>query len=348
MATIQARRDQHGRAHYRVQIRLQGVYRSATFPTLAEARQWASVTEGALRAQRHLPTLDAAHHTLGELLDRYGREVLPTKSPRTAVNQAAQLAWWGAQLGTQRLTEVTPARLAACRDQLAVSRAPGTVNQYLASLSHAFSVAVTEWAWLEASPLRRVRHLREPRGRVRFLSEAERTRLLRACRASHNRTLYPLVVLALATGARKMELLQLTWRDVHLQRATITLQHTKNRVRRTLPLAALALVEVQTLAKVRRIDTPLLFPRADGQQPIDLRYAWAQALEAAQITDFRFHDLRHSAASYLAMNGASLVEIAEVLGHKTLQMVKRYAHLSVAHTAGVVARMNAAIFAERR
>ena len=171
MATIQARRDQHGRAHYRVQIRLQGVYRSATFPTLAEARQWAYVTEGTLRTQRSFPTLDAAHHTLGELLDRYTREVLPSKSPRTALNQATQLAWWRAQLGSQRLTEVTPARLAACRDRLAVSRAPGTVNQYLASLSHAFSVAVTEWAWLEASPLRRVRHLREPRGRVRFLSE---------------------------------------------------------------------------------------------------------------------------------------------------------------------------------
>jgi len=241
-------------------------------------------TEGALRVQRHLPTLDAAHHTLGKLIERYGHEVLPTKSPRTAVNQAAQLAWWRTQFGTQRLSDVTPARLAACRDQLAVSRAPGTVNQYLASLSHAFSVAVTEWAWLEASPLRRVRHLREPRGRVRCLSEAERPRLLRACRASPNRTLYPLVVLALATGARKMALLQLTWRDVNLQRATITLQHTKNRERRTLPLADLALAEVQKLAKVRRIDTPLLFPRAAGRQPIDRRYAWVQALQAAQIT----------------------------------------------------------------
>ncbi len=348
MATIQARRGRLGRPHYRVQIRLQGVYRSATFSTLADARQWAYVTEGALRAQRHFPTSEAAHHTLGELLERYGREVLPTKSPRTAVNQAAQLAWWTQQLGHLHLDQLTPARLAACRDRLAADRAPGTVNQYLASLSHACSVAVTEWAWLEASPVRRVRRLREPRGRVRFLAEEERARLLQACRASHNRALYPLVVLALATGARKMELLQLTWRDVNLQRATLTLQHTKNRERRTLPLADLALAEVQTLAKVRRIDTPLLFPRADGQQPIDVRYAWAQALQAAQIADCRFHDLRHSAASYLAMHGASLVEIAEVLGHKTLQMVQRYAHLSEPHTAGVVARMNAAIFAERR
>ena len=72
--------------------------------------------------------------------------------------------------------------------------------------------------------------------------------------------------------------------------------------------------------------------------------AWKYAVKRAELVDFRFHDLRHTCASYLAMNGASLMEIAEVLGHKTLAMVKRYAHLSEAHTAGVVARMNAAIF----
>ena len=120
------------------------------------------------------------------------------------------------------------------------------------------------------------------------------------------------------------------------------------RERRALPLTGLALQEVERRAKVRRLDTALLFPRADGRQPIDIRYAWAQALQAAGITDCRFHDLRHSCASYLAMSGASLVEIAAVLGHKTLQMVQRYAHLSDAHTAGVVARMTAAIFEDGR
>jgi integrase len=95
---------------------------------------------------------------------------------------------------------------------------------------------------------------------------------------------------------------------------------------------------------VRRRETELVFPRADGLQPLDIRSAWQTARKYAGIPDFRFHDLRHSAASYLAMSGASLAEIAEVLGHKTLTMVKRYAHLSEAHTASVVARMNAAIF----
>jgi integrase len=81
---------------------------------------------------------------------------------------------------------------------------------------------------------------------------------------------------------------------------------------------------------------------------MDLRAPWNAALKAAQIEDFHFHDCRHSAASYLAMNGASLPEIAEVLGHKTLQMVKRYTHLSEAHTTSVVASMNARIFGGAR
>jgi integrase len=348
MATIQARPDRHGRTRYRVQIRLGPARASATFATLAAARRWATVTEGALRTQRQFPTLAAAHHTLSAVLVRYERDVLPTKSPQTAVNQAIHLAWWQAQLGSTLLLDLTPARLTACRDRLAQDRAPATVNRYLSTLSHTLHVAVTEWQWLEESPLRRVRRLREPRGRVRYLSEDERTRLLQACQASSTPALYPLVVLALATGARKMELLRLTWREVDLRRAQIALEQTKNRERRALPLTGLALQEVERLAKVRRLDTLLVFPRADGRQPLDIRYAWAQALRAAGIADCRFHDLRHSCASYLAMQGASLVEIAAVLGHKTLQMVQRYTHLSDAHTAGVVARMTAAIFAEEQ
>jgi integrase len=346
MATIQARLTQSGRTHYRVQIRLGSAHASATFPTLGAARRWAALTEGALRAQRQEPTLEAAHHTLADVLTRYSRDILPTKSPRTAVNQAIHLAWWQEALGTKRLIDLTPACVVTCRDRLAHDRAPATVNRYVSTLSHALSVAAVEWQWLPESPLRRVRRLREPRGRVRYLTDDERERLLQACQASSTPALYPLVVLALATGARKMELLRLTWQDIDLRRAQISLEHTKNRERRALPLTGLALQEVERLAKVRRLGTMLLFPRADGQKPLDIRYAWAQALQAAGITECRFHDLRHSCASYLAMSGASLVEIAAVLGHKTLQMVQRYAHLSDAHTAGVVGRMTAMIFTD--
>lgn len=280
-----------------------------------------------------------------ELLRRYEREVLAVKSAAMQSAQAPQLTWWQGQLGNLHLDQVTPSRLAACRDELLSSgRSPATVNRYLSALSHASAVATREWAWLDENPMQKVARLPEPRGRVRMLDESERRWLLAACEASSNRYLYALVVLALSTTARKMELLTLTWGDVDLSRGRLILHQTKNKERHSLPLTGHAAKVVQALSKVRRIDTALLFPRPDGKAPTDIRYAWQQALGAAGIDDFRFHDLRHSAASYLAMNGASLLEIAAVLGHKTLSMVQRYSHLTEGHTAAVVGRMNRAIF----
>ena len=107
-----------------------------------------------------------------------------------------------------------------------------------------------------------------------------------------------------------------------------------------MPIAGLAYEELKKLSSVRRIDDDRVFPLTPDQ----VRWHFSSALKKAEIEDFRFHDLRHSAASYLAMNGATLAEIAEVLGHKTLQMVKRYAHLTEQHTSKVVERMNKKIF----
>jgi integrase len=141
-------------------------------------------------------------------------------------------------------------------------------------------------------------------------------------------------------------LLGLRWPDVDLKRGTLTFHETKNGERRAVPLTGQALVLLQQEAKVRRLDTALVFPDATGRKPYGIREAFEGAVERAGIVDLRFHDLRHTTASYLAMSGASLAEIAEVLGHKTLAMVKRYAHLSEAYTRGVVERMNRAVFGE--
>ena len=149
--------------------------------------------------------------------------------------------------------------------------------------------------------------------------------------------------LALSTGARQGELLGLRWADVDLGRGQAVLHHTKNQERRALPLTGVALGLLKDQARVRRIDTDFVFAGRAGR-PVFPRKAWVEALRAAQIEDFRFHDLRHSAASELAMTGATLAEIAEVLGHKTLAMVKRYSHLTEQHTSKVVARMNERIF----
>ena len=355
MATITLRTAKDGSKTYRVEVRLKGFPpQRATHARLTDARKWAAATEAAIREGRLFGTVEARRHTVADLIDRYTREVLPAKKAATREAQIPQLAWWREQIGAKTLADCTPALIAECRDTLAgtVSErrktrlSPATVNRHLAALSHAFTVAVKEWGWVDDNPCRKVTKPNEPRGRVRFLSDDERERLLAACRASASPDLYPAVILALSTGARQQEIMGLRWPQVDLARRVATLHETKNGEVRLLPLAGPALDLLRERAKVRRLDTDLVFPgrkrQRDGTyRPVDLRTPFETALKRAEIADFHWHDLRHTAASYLAMNGASLAEIAEVLGHKTLAMVKRYAHLSEAHTASVVERMNA-------
>lgn len=351
MANIEKRTGRDGKTTFRVKVRLKGFpTQNASFERLTDARKWAQQTESAIREGRHFKTSEAKRHTLQETIDRYLKYVIPNK-PKSKKDQSIQLKWWSDNLGPYFLSEIAPALIAEYRDKLSNGKTPqdnsrssATVNRYMAALSHVFTIAVKEWGWTEENPLRRVTKMKEPRGRVRFLSDTEREQLLIECKKRENPYLYVIVVLALSTGARRMEILSLRWQDVDLARGVITLHETKNGERRRLPLAGHALELIKQHSKVRQINSDLVFPGKNLKTPIDIRTPWENALKQAGINDFRFHDLRHSAASYLAMNGASLAEIAEILGHKTLQMVKRYAHLSDAHTSKVVAKMNEKIF----
>jgi integrase len=312
MATIE-KRHTGGRITYRTKVRIKGhPAQSATFERLTDARRWAQSTEAAIRERRYFKTKEAQRRTLADLVDRYTSDVIPQKGP-WARDQAKQLAWWRAELGTRTLADVTPAVIAEARDKLARGitvrgrqRGPGTVNRYMPALSHALTVAVKEWGWLEDNPLRKVTKPTEPRGRVRFLSDDERARLLDACQKSESPDLYCAVVLALSTGARRMEILGLRWGQVDFARRAITLFETKNGEIRSLPLVGHAFDLMEERAKVRRIDTDLAFPGRKRNWPIDLRTPFETAAKRAGIEDFRWHDLRHSAASYLAMNGATL------------------------------------------
>lgn len=351
MANIEKRIAQDGTTSFRVKVRLKGFpTQSATFDRLTDARKWVQQTEAAIREGRHFKTTESKRHTLGDAIERYINNVIPTK-PKNTVNQVGQLKWWKENLGDYSLADVTPALIAQYRDKLAKtpsqrgeSRSNATVNRYLAVLSHLFTMAIKEWGWVEDNPLRKVTKPKESRGRVRFLSDEERAQLLDECKKSESQYLYIAVVLALSTGGRRMEILGLSWSNVDLNRGIITLHETKNGERRVLPLAGHALELMKQHKKVRHVTSTLVFPGRNINNPVDLRTPFETALKRAGIADFRWHDLRHSCASYLAMNGASLAEIAEILGHKTLQMVKRYAHLSDAHTSKVVARMNEKIF----
>ncbi len=351
MASIKELKDKDGKTRFHVQVRIKGSPpQYASFKRKTDAERWIQQTESAIREGRHFKTTEAKKHTLGALIDRYIRDVLPTKH-KCKQRQGSQLIWWKQQLGGYLLSDVSPAMIAEQRDVLLRGitkqgkiRSPATVVRYLAALSHAFTIAIKEWGWIEDSPIRKVTKPREPRGRVRFLDDDERAKLLEACQQSTNPYLYTIVVLALSTGMRQAEILHLKWADVDLDKGRVILHETKNGEIRQVAITGHALELLHQLNQCRRLDTHYLFPGKFPKKPIDIRSAWEFAVKKSGVINLKFHDTRHSCASYLAMNGASLAEIAEVLGHRTLSMVKRYSHLSENHTAKVISNMNEKIF----
>jgi integrase len=209
-------------------------------------------------------------------------------------------------------------------------RSGSTVNHYLCALSIAFKFGIRDLGWCESNPVAQVRKPPASRWRTRFLSDVERDRLLDAARVHVH--LYAALVLSLSTGLRQGELYRLTWNDIDCEARWAVLPFTKNGDVRGIPLTKAALSALDSL------------PHAgDAVFPFDLTKAWRSALRRAQITNFRWHDLRHSAASHLASNGASAVEIATLLGHRTLGMVRRYAHLANHHTRSLVDRVMGAV-----
>ena len=148
--------------------------------------------------------------------------------------------------------------------------------------------------------------------------------------------MYLLVLAALMTGARKGELKTLRWEQIDFTNRRVELSRTKNGERRVLsfPIAV-----IEELLRFRQAEGLVFASEKRPAVPFDEKKHWYDVLRDAGITDFRFHDLRHSAASYLAMGGATLLEIAEVLGHKSLQTTKRYAHLNVEHTQRLTDRV---------
>lgn len=348
MATITKRQDANGKPYYTAQVRLLKQKDTATFKRITDAKKWVQDTESAIREGRYFKTAEAKKHTVAEMINRYCSDYLPNTKDRAyslkeQKERKSKLEWWVSKIGHCLLADITPATINEHKNSMTQSAA--TIDKYIKNLQHAFSIAVNEWEWLSDNPVKKVKSPKLPDGRVRFLEEDDRTKLLQACKESPNPLLYPCVILALSSGMRQAELMGLKWPDVNLKDGYLILHKTKNGNRRRVPLSGLALTLLNERAKVRRLDTTLLFPsNRNPQKPIDLRKAFLNAMEAAQITDFKWHDLRHCTASYLAMNGASLAEIAEILGHKTLQMVKRYAHLSDGHVSSVIESMNAKIF----
>jgi len=190
-----------------------------------------------------------------------------------------------------------------------------------------------KWKLLDEVP--EIEFEEEPTGVIRFLTPEEATRLLAACRQSRNAALADLVEFAMFTGVRRGEALGLEWENVDRSRGVVVLVKTKNGKPRDVQLS-------------RNADAVLARRWAQGAAGLvfgsrnwnSFRQAWVGALKAAGIRRFRFHDLRHTTASWLVQQGRSLKEVKELLGHSDIAITLRYAHLAPDHLRAAVASLD--------
>ena len=364
MATIQKRKKKDGTTIYKVVIRVKGYpTMSASFDKLTAARTWIGQHEPLMKEGRHITDYEAKKHTLNDLIDRYIAVELPKRKPTDHQKYKMQLEWWKKHIGKYLLSKITPALLSECKERLITEESPkpkngrktrseATANRYMACLSIVLSKATKEWGWIDENPMLKVSKFTESEKQDRFLMPNEINRLLNACMTfelkgdCYHQETYLFVLIALSTGARYSEIHNLRWQNVDFKNRQFYFLNTKNGENRGVPMTEPANEALKDFKKVRNIKSDYLFTTKDGDNLIDMRVRFYKVLEQAEVKNCRFHDLRHTVASHIAMNGGSLLDIASVTGHKTMQMVKRYSHLTQKHTAQLLQSTTDEMFKE--
>jgi site-specific recombinase XerD len=227
--------------------------------------------------------------------------------------------------GGKRLAEISPILIEQYKGKrLREGKMPATVNREVACLKCMFNWAIKNDKAAE-NPVRRVKLLNEDNTRTRYLSPDEMKRLLDACSECMKR----IVICALLTGMRKSEIISLEWDDLNIAHGTILVKHTKTRKMREIPISRP--LEKVILECHNDMDGIHVFCNEKGRAYRKIDTLFESIVKRANIQDFTFHDLRHTAASYMVMSGIDLATVKEILGHQKIDMTLRYAHLTPVH-----------------
>jgi integrase len=345
MGSIRQRPLKNGGVRYQAEVRLKGhPILTAMFDRKTDAKSWVQKVETDIRCGRHHLYSESKRHTFADAVERYYKEQSIT------IAKKGHLDWWGKEMGAIYLQDIRAAVISEKKQKLltepnhkGVIRTKSTCNRYLATLSHLMSICVMQWEWAAENSVKKISREKEPRERTRFLSSEERTRFLEACRKSENPDLFVFVALLLSTGSRYNEVRCLKWTDVELVQGKITITKSKNSDMRSVPIRGLALELLRKLSSVR-LSIGYVFPGQDKSKPLEFRRALKTAVKRAGLKRFRPHDCRHSYATEMLAQGLSLGEIGHLLGHRSVSMTRRYAHLVESRSIDAVAKMSEQIF----
>jgi integrase len=343
---------------WQVQVRKKGyALQTKSFTYKADAEAWARSIERDMERGEFVSTGEAQKITLGEIIDRYIREVTPSK--RSSFKEEQRLNYIKKKLGKHNFAALQSKDIAKFRDdRLADGKAPATVVRELNNLSHVIDTAINEWSiWIPTNPVKTVRRPAVSNARDRRLKPGEEEALLAACGSARSTQLQPIVKLALETAMRLGELLDLRWEHIDLTRRVAHLPATKNGESRDVPLSSTAIAVLQGLKAKLKLDQDdeekvMRLEKKRAQERVfyqwlrvdSFEHTWRRAIDRAKeqyfaqckqaglsadttfLGDLRFHDLRHEATSRLSEKVPNLIELASITGHKDLQMLKRYYH----------------------
>jgi integrase len=303
------------------------IYESSGSPKHKDAEALLIQRKRAIQEGKQPEVKKIANYTFGQLVEKYLQWIIGRHS--SSDTKAYRINRMLDRFGNLPLRRFNTILVEQYQTELINEKLkPASVNKNISIIKAMFSKAV-EWEMVEEETLRRVRKvklLRENNRRLRYLSYEECRSLISSC----DKHLRPVVVAALNTGMRRGEILSLKWENVDLLHGFILLDKTKNGERREIPINATLKVTLSNMT--RRLDVPYVFyDVATGKPYQSVKRSFNSALKRAGIKDFHFHDLRHTFASHLIMAGIDITTVKELLGHKTLTMTLRYAHLAPSH-----------------
>ena len=343
-------------------VRIKG-YRTVckTFSNITRAKIWAKKTEADMEAGIYIEKSINSNRTINkikfeyvsELIIYYKENIAPQKYSY-AEKYTFMYDWWLDKIGMLKIKDLSASIISSCKQLLATEkikkkngeciRGNNTINKYLMCLSAVLTYAVKELEIIEINPFSKVGIMPKPEGRKRFLSADEIRKLIKACK-SHSDFLYIFVLISLSTGGRYSEILNLKLENIDFQNNQVYFLNTKNKEDRGVPIDKNILNIVQNFIIKNNIED-YLFWNKKNQKLYYIRGYLQNIIKKIKLKDFHIHDLRHTTASYIAMNGGSLLDIAEILGHKSLTMARRYSHLTEKHTASVLSKVTSKMLPE--
>lgn len=255
------------------------------------------------------------------------------RSYRDDLVRMSKLRQW---IGDRTAESVTPQEIELWLSGKADELKPATLNRYRALLSLAYRLGMQNGK-VSSNPARLVRQRRENNVRIRFLRPAEERSLREVIRKEYLHHEVELDI-AINTGLRRSEQYDLTWDCVDFERRLLTVKRSKNGELRHVPLNDTALSALRT-AETYKNDSPYVFQNNSGTRLLSPRFWFDDAVGKAKLKDFTWHCLRHTFASRLVMAGVDLRTVQELMGHKTIQMTVRYAHLAPQHSLAAVQRL---------